>query len=90
MSDQTPSEPANLTLEILRELREEMRHFRREQNEMRTLTLATFDRIKRVERRLEEVRDDLESTVKAEIMGRLGNFETEMERRLDERLPPTS
>lgn len=82
-----PTEPANLTAEILRELRDEVRGFRREQNDMRTLTLATFDRIKRLERRLEEVRDDLESTIKAEIMGRLGNFETEMERRLEERFP---
>ena len=89
MSDPTPSEPVSLTIEILRELRQDMNAFRAETTtalaEMQTLILATFDRTKRLERRLEEVRDDLETTIKMEIMGRLANFRTEMEKRLDSR-----
>jgi hypothetical protein len=75
--------PANLVLEQLRLIREEMSAFRREQNDMRTVVLSAIDRVRRLERRLEEVRDDLELTIKAEIMGRMGHFETEMEKRLD-------
>ena len=82
-----PIEPASLTVEILPELRDEMRLFRREQTDMRSLALATYERTKRLERRLEEVRDDLETAIKMEIMGRLANFETEMEKRLDQPRP---
>ena len=94
MSDPTPPEPENLTLEILREMRQEIREMRQEmtafqrenvlaQGQLQSLVMATFDRTKRLERRLEEVRDDLETTIKMEIMGSLANFRTEMERRLD-------
>ena len=82
-----PIEPASLTVEILRELRDEMRLFRREQTGMRSPALATYERTKRLERRLEEVRDDLETAIKMEIMGCLANFESEMEKRLDQPRP---
>ena len=48
------------------------------------MILTTFVRIKRSERGLEEIRDDLESTAGAEIMRRLANFEIELERHLDQ------
>jgi len=59
-------EPENITAVLLREIRDELRGLRREVVDVRTLTLGTFDRMKRLERRLEETRDDLETTIKAE------------------------
>ncbi len=50
---------------------------------MRTVLLASIDRIRRVERRIEEMRDDLEIMIKAELMGRLGNFEAHVDAWLD-------
>ena len=50
---------------------------------MRTVLLAHFDRIRRVERRIEEMRDDLEIMIKAELMGRPGNVEAHVDARLD-------
>jgi hypothetical protein len=37
-----------------------------------------------VERRVEELRDDLELMLKTELMGRLGHFEAQIERRLED------
>lgn len=64
---------------------------RREVGEMRSLLLALAEQGRRVERRVGEVRDDIELMVKAELMGRLGHFETQIEARLgalDARLGP--
>ena len=52
---------------------------RQENAEMRSLMLSLVDQGRRTERRLEELRDDLELMLKAELMGRLGHFETGME-----------
>ncbi len=73
----------NITTALLREIRDEIRGSRNDVTDIRTLALGTFDRTKRVERRLEEVRDDLETTIKAEIMGTGLNWRTELESRLD-------
>ena len=50
---------------------------------MRSLLLAQVDHSRRAERRTAELRDDLELIFKSELMGRLGNFEIGIERRLD-------
>ncbi|GAN75726.1 hypothetical protein Apmu_0637_02 [Acidiphilium multivorum AIU301] len=76
-------EPENITAVLLREIRDELRGLRREVVDVRTLTLGTFDRMKRLERRLEETRDDLETTIKAEIMGTGLNWRRDLEDRLD-------
>ncbi|MCB8880588.1 hypothetical protein ACELLULO517_10115 [Acidisoma cellulosilytica] len=62
------SETESLTNMLLREIRDEVKSLRYELGDVRTLSLSTFDRVKRLERRLEETRDDLETTIKAEIM----------------------
>ena len=69
-------EPTNLIIEHLRSLRAEVA-------DMRTILLAGIDRSRRVERRIEEMRDDLEIMIKAELMGRPGNFEAHVDARLD-------
>ena len=76
-------DPESLTAILLREIRDELRGLRREVVDVRTLTLGTFDRMKRLERRLEETRDDLETTIKAEIMGTGLNWRRDLEDRLD-------
>ena len=76
-------EPENITAVLLREIRDELRGLRREVTDVRTLTLGTFDRMKRLERRIEETRDDLETTIKAEIMGTGLNWRRDLEDRLD-------
>jgi hypothetical protein len=72
-----------LILSILREIRAEQR-------EQRSLLLTLTDytrrldrRIGNVERRFDELKDDLKLMVKSELMGRLAHFETTIEQRLD-------
>jgi uncharacterized protein involved in exopolysaccharide biosynthesis len=76
-------EPDSITVIVLRELRDEVRGLRREVQDLRTLALGTFDRVKRLDRRLEETRDDLETTIKAEIMGTGMNWRRELESRIE-------
>ena len=54
-------EPTNLIIVHLRSLRAEV-------TDMRTVLLASMDRGRRVERRIEEMRDDLEIMIKAEFI----------------------
>ena len=80
-------ETENLVLAPLRDLRKDLA-------EQRTLSLATVDAMRRMERRLDErlgaletrvahVRDDIELMVKSESMGRLGHFEATFDEKLD-------
>jgi hypothetical protein len=73
MSDQSE----NVVLRLLRDIRREM-------TDQRTLLLALVEQGQRLERRITETRDDIELMLKAELMGRLGNFETRFEQRLDD------
>ena len=73
MSDQ----PENITLRLLRDIRREM-------TDQRTLLLALVEQGQRLERRITETRDDIELMLKAELMGRMGNFEVRFDARLDE------
>ncbi len=81
------AETEDLVLSLLREIRKNMA-------DQRTVLLQSIDRTSRMEIRLEakmlafeqrlnNLRDDLELMIKAELMGRLGHFETVMEQRLD-------
>jgi hypothetical protein len=76
-----------LVLRILREIRAE-------QAQHRTLILQSIDASRRIEQRLDAritaldlhvtgLRDDMELLIKSEIMGRMTNFETKFEHRLD-------
>ncbi len=61
-----------------------LRDIRREMTDQRALLLALVEQGQRLERRISETRDDIELMLKAELMGRLGNFETRFEQRLDD------
>jgi hypothetical protein len=52
--------------------------------DQRDLLLALVEQGQRLERRITETRDDIELMLKAELMGRMGNFETRFEQRLDD------
>jgi hypothetical protein len=80
MSDQSE----NVVLRLLRDIRREM-------TDQRALLLALVEqgqrlerRMGELERRISEIKDDIELMLKAELMGRLGNFETRFEQRLDD------
>ena len=64
--------------------RKEMRDMRRELGDIRGLVLALNDKVQRIDRDLHEIKDDIWIMLKAELMGRQGNFETRVEARLDE------
>jgi hypothetical protein len=85
MSDTDPPTAPSLAMLQSLALRgiEETKATRREVGDMRSLLLALTDQVRRNERRMAEVRDDIEVMLKAELMGRLGNFETRMETILD-------
>jgi hypothetical protein len=80
MSDQSE----NVVLRLLRDIRREM-------TDQRALLLALVEqgqrlerRMGELERRISEIKDDIEIMLKAELMGRMGNFETRFEQRLDD------
>lgn len=55
---------------VLREVRSDQRLLRDTGAEMMRLLLALTDQNRRVERRLNELRDELEPTIKAELVAR--------------------
>jgi hypothetical protein len=55
----------------------------REVGDVRTVLLALVDQGRRTERRVEEIRYNIELMVKAELMGRIGNFETRIGAQLE-------
>ena len=66
-----------------------LKEIRAEQRDQRTLLLQSVEYSRRIERRLDaldrrtgELRDDLELMIKAELMGRLGHFEIQIEQAL--------
>ncbi len=66
------------------EYRREMRDFRREVGDVRSLTLLTVDQVRRTDRHVVELRDELELIIKAEVMGRIGIFESGVEKQMGE------
>jgi hypothetical protein len=72
----------NFLAQLCRETLAEVRSLRKEVGEVRTLTLQNVDFTRRVERRMNESRDDLELMLKAEIGGNFSRFETKVERTL--------
>nr|WP_294503507.1 hypothetical protein [uncultured Rhodopila sp.] len=86
------------SLEGQADIKREMKDMRREMGDVRGLTLALSDKVERLDRSINEVKrdmhdikDDIWIMLKAELMGRQGNFETRVEARLAEladRLPP--
>jgi hypothetical protein len=72
-----------LLLSILRDIRREQR----ETTELLvSLTRHLFEVEKRLSRRMDETQDDLALTLKSEVLGRLANFETRIDRKIEELL----
>jgi hypothetical protein len=76
-----------VSLEMLQALMQKMLN---ETGDLKGLVLALTEQQRRLERRigdvdrrLGEVRDDIEVMLKAELMGRMGHFETRIEARLE-------
>lgn len=57
----------------------EMRQLRKEVADVRTLALQNVEYTRRLDRRMGELRDDLEISFKAELLGALGHFEGRIE-----------
>ena len=70
----------NLLANLARQTLGEMRDMRRELNDVRTLAMLTSEQTRRLDRRVSELRVDLELMLKSEIMGALTHFETRMKR----------
>ncbi|MBO1360621.1 hypothetical protein J2D73_12565 [Acetobacter sacchari] len=81
-------EPTNLILEQLKLIRSDMARDKAEVKlALAELTKAVADNtahINRLNRRTNELPLDLETMMKAEVMGRLGRYENEIDRRMDE------
>jgi len=57
----------------------EVRELRTELAEVRRLALLISEHTRRLDRRMAELRDDLELMIKSELMGRQAHFETRLE-----------
>jgi hypothetical protein len=68
-----------LMLEILKELRKDVR-------DVRTVVLQLAEQNRRLERRFNELKDDLELMVKSELLGALTHFQNKIEIYVEQRL----
>ena len=68
-----------LMLEILQELRKDVR-------DVRTVVLQLAEQNRRLERRFNELKDDLELMVKSELLGALTHFQNKIEIYVEQRL----
>ncbi len=67
-----------------------LRDIRRDQRETKELLVALTKHVseleKRLARRVDDVKDDLEIMIKSELMGRLTHFETRIDEKIEELL----
>lgn len=72
------TETVDLTFigKTLQAMQTEQRQVRKDLADIRHLALAIVEQHNRSDRRLIDVKDELELMIRAEIMGRLANFET--------------
>ena len=70
------------TLTEVASMRQEVGSLRKEMSEMRTLVLHNVDYTRRMDRRMSELKDELELLFKAEIGGRFSNLERQVENML--------
>ncbi|MBU1384086.1 MAG: hypothetical protein KKG14_07885 [Alphaproteobacteria bacterium] len=61
----------------------EVRQLRKEVADVRTLALQSTEFTRRMERRVNELKDDLELMLKSELMGQLTNVESRIEASID-------
>ncbi len=78
---------ADVDLTLLTKLAEqtlsEVRQLRKEVADVRTLALQGTEFTRRMERRVNELKDDLELMLKSELMGQLTHVETRLEASID-------
>lgn len=78
---------ADVDLTLLTKLAEqtlsEVRQLRKEVADIRTLALQGTEFTRRMERRVNELKDDLELMLKSELMGQLTHVETRLEASID-------
>lgn len=78
---------AEVDLTLLTKLAEqtlsEVRQLRKEVADVRTLALQSTEFTRRMERRVNELKDDLELMLKSELMGQLTHVETRLEASID-------
>ena len=60
----------------LENIQREQRDIRKELGDIRQLALGIVDQGNRTDRRIVDLKDELELMIKAELMGRLAHFET--------------
>ncbi len=69
-----------------------LRDIRRDQRDTKELLVALTKHVseleKRLARRVDDVKDDLEIMIKSELMGRLTHFETRIDEKIEELLAP--
>lgn len=87
------SEADIISLEFLArqqaQLLEEMRGLRQETREIRKAFTGISEHFSRQERRIGDLRDDVEGMIKLELGGSIANFETRVETYIDRRLGET-
>jgi chaperonin cofactor prefoldin len=81
LADDAMSEVVDLTalFTICERTLDETRAMRRELRDVREFAIRGVDYTRRLERRIEELKDDLEVLIKGEIGGRLAHLQTELE-----------
>jgi Mg2+ and Co2+ transporter CorA len=67
---------------LLQKTNDEVRGLRKEVADIRTLSVQTYDYVKRTDRRHTELRDDLELMIKMEIGGAITHVQTVLENNL--------
>ena len=68
---------------LLKDLQPEQRQQSKVLHQLQVILLGQVEQIRRMDRRLTDVKDDLELMIRAELMGRLGHFETRIDERID-------
>lgn len=81
LNDSTTLEPIG---RMLREAQTEQCEMKRDLDLMRPLLLSLVEQSRRTERRISELKDDLKLMTHAELMGNLGHYRNQIERKLDD------
>lgn len=83
MSDQPEAVTLELLGRLIREIQAEQRATREQRREEVAVLRALVDRVGRVDRHINELRDDLELMIRSELMGQLGQLRTQTEQNIE-------
>lgn len=78
-----PDVDLTLLTKLAEQTLSEVRQLRKEVADIRTLALQGTEFTRRMERRVNELKDDLELMLKSELMGQLTHVETRLEASID-------